>query len=154
MLHEKGRIVAIEPDAVWVETIQRSTCSSCVAQNGCGQSMLSKLGVKPSYIRVLLQGRDSGLYCVDQEITIGIPNDVVVKYSLLIYLLPLLLLIVFSSIAHTYISSELLSISAGIVGLVVGAIFIRYHAHASRNDPQLQPVLIDDQHVVVVQETR
>lgn len=154
MLHETGRIVAVESDALWVETIQRSTCSSCSAQKGCGQSLLSKLGVKPSYIRVLLEGRDSHAYRVGQDITIGIPSDVVVKSSLFIYLLPLVLLIAFSSIAHTYSYNELLSIGAGLVGLVVGGLLIRYHSYCTRNDPRLQPVLIDNTETVVVQEIR
>ncbi|MBF2948649.1 transcriptional regulator, partial [Pseudomonas aeruginosa] len=37
MIEEQGRVVATEPGAVWVETVCRSTCSSCSANAGCGQ---------------------------------------------------------------------------------------------------------------------
>lgn len=151
MLKETGRVVAVEPDALWVETIQQSTCGSCSAKSGCGQSLLSKLGVKPTYIRVLLDGRDSNQYCIDQSVTIGIPNDVVVKSSLLIYLMPLLLMIVFSGFAHTYIENELVSISTGLVALLIGGLLIRYYTYKSKNDPRIQPVLIDDKQIVTLQ---
>jgi len=41
MLRESGRVVAIESDAVWVETIRSSLCGSCAAKAGCGQDYLT-----------------------------------------------------------------------------------------------------------------
>ena len=37
MLEETGTVVKIEPDALWVETVQTTTCGSCSARRGCGQ---------------------------------------------------------------------------------------------------------------------
>lgn len=45
MIEEQGRVVATEPGAVWVETVRRSTCSSCSANAGCGQGLMQRLGV-------------------------------------------------------------------------------------------------------------
>ena len=44
MLVESGRVVAIEPDAVWVETLRRSTCGACEVRNGCGHGLLNRIG--------------------------------------------------------------------------------------------------------------
>jgi len=151
MLQEIGRIVAVESDAVWVEAIQQSTCGSCAAKKGCGQSLLSSLGVKPVYMRVLLEGRASTDYHVDDSITIGIPNDVVLKSSLFIYLAPLLLMIVFAGVAHTMINNEGLSIFSGVFGLVVGGGLIRYHSVIAKDDPRFQPVLIDNRQAIIIQ---
>ena len=145
MLQETGRIIAVETDAVWVETIQQSTCGSCAAKKGCGQSLLAKLSGKPAYLRVLLQGKKG--YQVNDNVTIGIPDDVIVKGSLLVYFIPLLLMIVFAGIAHTYsidrqLTSEVLPAFSGIVGLFVGGAIVRFHAHCHRNDKRLQPVII------------
>ncbi|ODS23014.1 transcriptional regulator [Candidatus Endobugula sertula] len=150
MLKETGRIVAMESDALWVETIQQSTCNSCVAKQGCGQSLLSKVGIKSTYIRVLLFGKDRQDYKVGQLVTIGIPNDVVVKSSLFVYLVPLLLMIAFSGFAHTYIENEFISIGAGLFGLLVGGLLIRYYTYKATNDPRIQPVLIDNGPMVIM----
>ena len=146
MLKETGRVIAVETDAVWVETIQQSTCGSCAAKKGCGQSLLAKLSGKPAYLRVLLQGKKG--YQVNDNVTIGIPDDVIVTGSLFVYFVPLLLMIVFAGIAHTYnierqLTGELLPALAGIVGLFVGGAMVRLHAYYRRNDKRLQPVIID-----------
>ena len=46
MIEEQGRVVALEPGAVWVETRRKSTCSGCSARNGCGQGLMDQLGVR------------------------------------------------------------------------------------------------------------
>lgn len=150
MLEEIGRIVAIDNDALWVETIQKSTCGSCAARQGCGQSLLSSVGVKPAYLRVLLGGRAAESYQLNQEITLGIPNDIVVKGSFIVYLLPLVFMLVFSGIAHTYFLEESLSIVWGLMGFVIGALLVRWHARYYRNDSRHQPIIMNEQQPVTV----
>lgn len=145
MIEENGRIVAIDADALWVETIQRSTCGACVARKGCGQTLLSKLGVKPVYLRVLPSERLASAYRIGDTITIGVPDDVVVKGSLLMYMVPLLCLLVFAAIAHTYFANEAAVVLAAVTGFALGAIVIRWHAHYYRNDSRHQPVIIEKQ---------
>lgn len=143
MIAETGRIVAIEPEGLWVETIQRSTCGSCAAQKGCGQSLLAKLSGHTSYLWVLLEGRDPGAYRLGDEVQLGIPEDVVVKGSLFVYLLPLLAMILGSGLAHSASGSEGLSVLGGLAGLLLGGLLVRWRAHKTRFDPRLQPVLLD-----------
>ncbi len=143
MLTETGRIVAIENDALWVETIQKSTCGQCAAQKGCGQSLLSKMGQSSGHLRVLLQGRSPSAYQLGEEVTIAIADDLVVKSALLIYLLPLCVMLVFSLFAHTYFNNEGLTIASAILGLVLGGLLLRWHAFSQRNNSQQQPIIID-----------
>ena len=84
MLKEQARIVAIDNEAVWVETIQLSTCGSCAAQKGCGQSLLASMEANPNYVRVLLPAGDTNDYQLDQSVTIGLPENIVVNTSLLL----------------------------------------------------------------------
>ena len=144
MLRESGRVVALDQDALWVETIQQSTCGSCIAQKGCGQSLLSRLGVKPVYLRVLLEGRPAQNYRVNDVIQLGIADDVVVKGSLLAYLLPLLLMFVFALAAYSTMGNELATILSAVVGFFLGAISVRWHARYYRNHSSYQPVIIDE----------
>src|SRR3954464_12200674 len=100
MILETGRIVAVEPSGLWVETIQRSACGSCQAQKGCGHSALAKLGASASYLWVLLEGRDSSRYQIGAEVKIGVPEDVIAKGSLFIYMVPLIAMMTATFIAH------------------------------------------------------
>ncbi len=143
MIAETGRVVAVESDGLWVETIQRSTCGSCAAQKGCGQSLLARLAGHSSYLWVLLDGRDSAAYQLGDEIQLGIPEDVVVKGSLFVYLVPLLLMILGSGLAHSWFASEGLSVLGALGGLVLGGLVVRWRAQQTRLDPRLQPVLLD-----------
>jgi sigma-E factor negative regulatory protein RseC len=41
MLTEQARVVALDAETVWVETIRQSSCGSCSARAGCGHGMLN-----------------------------------------------------------------------------------------------------------------
>ncbi len=143
MLSETGRIVAVEDDALWVETIAQSTCGSCAAKKGCGQSLLSRFGARANYLRVLLDGRNAQHYRVNESVNIGIPEDVIVKGSLFVYLLPLLFMLVFAGIGHHYFEKEWVSILASLAGLAIGGGVVKLHALYHRNNPKMQPVLLE-----------
>ena len=148
MLTEQGVVVALEPNALWVETIQQSTCGSCAAKKGCGQKLLSSMGSSATQLRVLVDDQDSHRYAVGEAVTIAIPENIVVMGSLFIYLLPLLLTIVFSGFAHTFYTIESISMLAGLLGFIVGAMIIRYHSYRSQYDPHLQPIVISEPSMV------
>ncbi len=144
MIIETGRIVAIESEGVWVETIQKTACGSCKAEKGCGQGLLSKFYGHSSYIWVLLEGRDAACYHMGDEIRIGIPEDVVAKGALLVYMLPMLTLVLATSVAHAQFANEAITTFSGLVGLLLGGLVVRWHSWRNRYNPALQPVLIDD----------
>lgn len=148
MILETGRIVAVEPDGLWVETIQRSTCTSCRAERGCGQSLMAKMTGHTSYLRILLQGRDSEHYRLGDEVQIGIPENVVAKGSAFAYLVPLLLMLVSAGIAEHLITFEPVTILAAIAGLVAGGLIVRFRAWQTRNNQALQPILIDERDIL------
>lgn len=150
MITETGRIVAVEQDGLWVETIQRSTCGSCAAQKGCGQSLMSRLMGHTSYLWVLLEGRNSEDYRLGEEIQIGVPETVVVRGSLFVYLVPLLAMILGAGLAQQWWGSDGLSALGALLGLLSGGALVRWRAHQTRHDRRLQPVLLDDREPVTV----
>lgn len=145
MILETGRIVSIEAEGVWVETIRKSTCGSCQAEKGCGQSLLNKWDGHTAYIWVLLDGRDPARYAVGDEIQIGIPEEVIAKGALLVYLLPVISLVAATTLAHHQFAHEGITSLAGLAGLLVGGFIVRWHAWRTRFDRDLQPVLVDEQ---------
>lgn len=143
MLKETGRVVAIDDDSVWVETINQSTCGSCAAEKGCGQSVLAKWSAKESYLKVLLDGRDPNTVQVNDEITLGIPEDVVVKSSLLLYCLPIALMIAGALVGENVFAQEWITVLGAALGFAVGGAFVSLVSHLKRGDRRSQPVIIE-----------
>ncbi|MEO0443485.1 MAG: SoxR reducing system RseC family protein [Pseudomonadota bacterium] len=148
MIVESAQVAAIDSDALWVETIQRSVCGRCSAKSGCGQSLLSRFGEKPIYLRVLLQQRPASHYQVGDNISIGINDNAVVKSALLSYLLPLSFMLVFMAIAHIYFAAEMPTITMAIVGIFLGGLFVRWHQKKYLNDERHQPIIVDENTLV------
>jgi sigma-E factor negative regulatory protein RseC len=152
MLKERARIVSIDDEAVWVETIQLSTCGSCVAKKGCGQSLLASLGAKPNYLRVLLSDKKSKKYQIDQSVIIGLPENIVVSTSLFLYVLPLCLMLFFSAFAHHYFFNEFLTIVMAVIGLCLGGLVIRFYSYKYKFDKRFQPIIVDQEEVIIFKE--
>ena len=143
MLRETGTVVRIEPDALWVETVQQTACGSCIARKGCGQHTLAKVLSNASQIRVLLDGKPASRFSLQQQVAIGIPEDVIVRGSMLIYLLPLLCLIAFAAVGYHLVPSDGVSASFAVLGLAAGGLFVRWYSRKISGDPRQQPVLLD-----------
>lgn len=143
MLEEQGRVVAIEADALWVETIQTSTCGACRARSGCGQRALAGVLRTASTLRISLAGRAPENFYLDQQITIGIPDHVVVAGSLAVYLLPLLAMLLGAGLATRIGAGELGVVLTALLGLLAGGALVRFLSWRVRSNPSLQPLLLD-----------
>lgn len=144
MLEEKGTVVDIEPDALWVETRQQSVCGSCVARKGCGQQVLGQMFATTSTLRVLLGDRSPEDFQTQQTVTIGIPEAVVVKNSLLIYLVPLAGFLAGAGLGQQWLGAEGLSVLLAFIGLGAGGLAMRWYSWRIRHDPACQPVILDE----------
>ena len=145
MLIETGRVVAVEPDGVWVETIRQTTCGSCAAQKGCGHGIVNRIyDGQRSLIRAL-PGKISPAECtVDDEVQISIPEEVILKGSLVVYILPLLAMMV-GAAAGGYAfpaGGDVTAAAGAVAGFALGYLLVRWHARAHRDDRRLQPELV------------
>ena len=142
MIVETGTVVALESDALWVETIQKTACEACVAQKGCGTRVLSNLTGKTNRIRVLLNQHPSSAISLGQDVSIAIPEDVIVKGSLLVYLLPVVSAVTGAWLAGS--DSDINTILGAFAGLLLGGLVVNLHSKKTRNDLRTNPVLFDD----------
>lgn len=86
MLEETARVVDVKDGMLLAETESRSGCSHCSANN-CTTSVVAKLfGVKRN--RLVVENRLDAR--PGDRVVIGIPDALLVRASLLAYLLPLL----------------------------------------------------------------
>lgn len=140
MIEEHGRVLNVEPGAVWVETVRRSACDSCQARNGCGQSVLQRLGLgaRQGFIRVLNEQVEHDCR-VGDEVIIGIPENAVLHGSTLVYLVPLLALFVGALVAQAIGTGEPLIILASFLGMGIGFVAVRWHSHRLRSNSAFMP---------------
>lgn len=146
MLTETGRVVAVENDSLWIETIRKSTCGSCQAQKGCGHGLINRISDgSRSYIRVL-PGEIAPSACViNDQVRVGIPEEVILKGSFIVYLFPLACMLAGAASAVALFSGnqDLLAALGAIAGFGVGVGVVRWHAWAHRDDAALQPTLLE-----------
>ncbi|MGG2397710.1 SoxR reducing system RseC family protein [Pseudomonas sp. SH1-B] len=140
MIEEQGRVVALEPGAVWIETLRKSTCSACSANAACGQGLMDRLGVgrKRGYVRAL----SSMQLALGDTVVIGVREDLLIRSSLLVYLIPLLGLFAAALLADGLGLSEPLTILAGLIGLFCSWLLVRWRASRVAENPSLQPVVL------------
>ena len=85
MIEEQAIVTRIEPNQVWIKSLQSSACGGCVQQTSCGTATLAKL----------LPKREFALDCelnlkVGDCVRVQIDDSHLSLSSLLLYLLPLI----------------------------------------------------------------
>ncbi|HTO19445.1 MAG TPA: SoxR reducing system RseC family protein [Pseudomonas sp.] len=140
MIEQEGRVIAVEADAVWVETLRRGACASCSARAGCGQGLMNSLGVseRRGQVRALT---DLHLN-VGDAVAIGVPERALLAASIQAYLLPLLGLFAIALLADRLGAGEPWVILCGLAGLFGTWIYIRWRSLRTADDPAWQPVVL------------
>ena len=76
-----------------------------------------------------------------QSVTIGIPEDVIVSGSILVYLLPVVSAVIGAWITGS--QSDVLGILGAGCGLLLGGLIVSLHSKRGRNDLRYNPVLLE-----------
>lgn len=140
MIEEAGVVVTVEPDAVWVATQRKTTCGSCSARMTCGQGLMTSLASdkKPHLIKIstdlLLREGD--------QVTLGMPEDLLVRSAFLVYMLPLLAMFISALAVHALNASEPWIIFAAVLGFIAGALWVRYYSDRYIDAAVIQPVVL------------
>lgn len=146
MIFETGIVVGKANSSVMVETIQKTACDSCAAQPGCGHSVLSQLTGNSVRIRALMGEFNTNEVALGQSVTIAIPDHVVVKGSLFVYLVPLLGSLTGAWTMGSFdksVALDLMSIMGAAFGLISGGIFVRVRSQKSQAESESNPILYD-----------
>jgi sigma-E factor negative regulatory protein RseC len=123
MVEEIATVVDVDATGVWLQTKVVSTCQSCSAQDSCTSGVVAKTMTRRNYRFFLAQTTPDLL--VGQQVRIGIPEDVLVKSALLVYLLPLLMFIGSLAFAYAGGRSESIQLIVGIAGGGAGMLLAR-----------------------------
>ncbi len=147
MIEEHAQVIALDNNDVWVETQRRSACGQCAANKGCGTATLARvLGNKRSQVRTL--NPEATPVAVGDEVVIGINEQALVRGSLAVYTVPLLMLFVFGFLGELLstqllvTNQDILPIVLGLVGLLLGFVWVRRFTRGIADDVRYQPVLL------------
>lgn len=145
MITETGKVVAVNGDKVWVQTIRTSACESCSAQHGCGQRALAS--VSSGRANQVLVANSLGAR-VGDEVTVAIDESALLGASLLVYALPLLLMLGGAVLGHQ-LSSGLdgVSMLGAAIGLATG--FLAARRGQSRRPGAWEPQLLKIRRLLV-----
>ena len=133
MIKENALVTKIDEDDirfVWIQTQRKSSCGSCSAKSSCGSQVLSKIIGKRSNEIKILNTKNAR---VGDTISLGIDESSLLVGSVYLYLIPILFMIIMSSIA-TFIAMKLIlnqqlidtcSIIFAILGFILGQYYTR-----------------------------
>lgn len=145
MITENAIVVSIENNQTWIETQRKSTCGQCSANKGCGTSVLSKvMGNKLSKIKAINNINAQ----VGDEVVIGLNEQSLLKGAFMIYMLPLILLFLFSFVGQLIAdnlqlgNSELLVIIFAVTGFYIGMRKVKAFSSSIAKDEDYQPVIL------------
>jgi sigma-E factor negative regulatory protein RseC len=143
MIESQARVLAVEPDHVWVEAERRSACSHCSDSAGCGMSAVGELfGTRTMRLRL------PGVPDVHpgDVVTIGLPEGQLLTVALSAYLLPLLALIGAVVLATLLDLGQGMQAAAGLAGLAAGLWLAGRRAAARQAYGRGQPVIVGVAH--------
>lgn len=136
-------MVATEHGAVWVETLRHTACQSCAASKGCGHALLDG---QRAGARARVRALSALPLRVDDLVVIGIPEGLLIRGALMVYLLPLLLLFAGALIGQQFVSSLADPAAVGgVAGLVCGFLINRWYSVRHRRDPAMHPQVLRHQ---------
>ncbi len=132
MIETPARITRIEGDAAWVSGKAPASCGAC-AGKGCGSSIFSRFWHpdEPEYRVDNPIGAAPG-----ESVVIGLPDGVLLRATLTSYGMPLVLLLISAGVGN-HLFGEPGSISGGLFGLLLAAVWLKLH-----REPRIFPVIL------------
>lgn len=135
MLTETARVVALDDESVWVETLRQSSCGSCAARSGCGHGMINSTGISSSrgLVKACLPKDLSLRIGLNDTVEIAIPERGFLQAAGMLYAMPLLTTVLAALLADQYWSSAALTQAAldlritvaAATGLAAGLLLLR-----------------------------
>ena len=141
MLIETGIVIAVDKDRVWVETQTKTSCSSCQVNKTCGTGIVSKTFSRKFFLTPLKNHLNAN---INDTVEVGIPEDLIIKASFMLYLLPLACMMICLIIGQALFSdsNEVFSIISALIGLLLGFFITHKYDKKSSQNNELSPVLL------------
>ena len=114
-----------------------------------GHELLAYLAgkMRKYYIRVLPGDHSLHDCAVNDQVRFAVPEEVILRGSLVVYVLPLLCMLAGALLAVAAVpgSQDLPAAGGAVAGFALGIGLVRWHARRHRDDASLQPTLLEIQ---------
>ena len=149
MIEEQAQVVDVKGNKLLLQAQTQSACGSCSASKGCGTSLLSKvIGRKFTHF----QAENNVNAIVGDTVVVGIPEDALLKGSVVMYIIPIIGMLVFALLSGWLLSDELFIESAqsrdlmiavsAIMGLIFGSLISKWYFQRQSSTQLFSPVVL------------
>jgi len=115
-MEEKGTVTEVSGNIAKVEVDKKQACEACTASSFCNAT-----GERSNIIDATNEiGAQTG-----QKVIIEFVPGSIIKGSFLVYIVPIIMLVLFSSVAQLVTKKEIFSIIWGVLGIVISFVIIR-----------------------------
>lgn len=127
MLEMRAIVIQVEGENASVHPLSTGGCGHCDSEGGCGSGTLTKLfcSNKPRHFKVRNQAHAK----VGDEVQVSIPDGVLLRGAVKMYVLPLILLLVGGiaggSFAGASAGRDAYAVAGAVVGLLLGFVLAR-----------------------------
>ena len=144
MIEEQAEVVEIEGSRLILQAQTQSACGSCSASKGCGTSLLSKV-IGRKFTRFEAENNVNAV--VGDTVIVGIPEDALLKGSLVMYSIPLAGMIIFALLADYFLlastgSRDLMVAASAIMGLILGSLMSKAYFQRQSSIHLFSPVIL------------
>jgi len=144
MIEEQAQVIAVKGDRLILQAQTQSACGSCSASQGCGTSLLSKV-IGRKFTRFQAENNVNAM--VGDVVVVGIPEDALLKGSLVMYIVPVFAMLIFALLADFFLlaatqSRDLMIAISAIIGLIFGSLLSRWYFQRRSSIQLFSPVIL------------
>lgn len=141
MVETQGVVVHADERIAQIRTSRRSACGVCGSNDGCGVSSVVKAFDKAMVFRVAnTLGVSAG-----EQVIVGVGEQVLLRSSLVAYVLPLVFLIVGAIIGSAFApvaAKDAFSVAGAVIGVGLGFLGSKLWAPVIAANADFQPILL------------
>lgn len=137
MIEEQGRVIAVERNVVWLETLRRTGCGRCDEPGGCGNGG-ARLRDRVEQVKALNNSGES--FAVGDLVRFGVPADAVLHGAAVLYLFPLLMLLAGAALGDWLAPGDTGALAGAAAGIAAG--FVSLRLLARHGVAPAQPVIL------------
>ena len=142
MIVQPARVIAETDVSYLLETLPKSACPRCEAGQGCGGGILAQAFANKTY--QLSINKNTPLK-MNELVQIGIKSSLLVRASMLLYLVPLIFMVAFAVLVGSFTDyKDLFTVSGAVIGMLLGIFVAKKLSNLAIHDSISSPVLIDD----------
>ncbi len=142
MIIQPAKVIAETNYSYLLETLPKSACPRCESGKGCGGGILAQASANKTYQLSINKNKP---LILQEMIQIGIQSTMLVRASIVLYLVPLIFMVTGAVVVGNYTENQdLYTVMAAVAGFLTGVYVARKLSGYFMKKGLASPVLVDD----------